>query len=164
MDIFKFSEKLMSMDDTVWMRHANPWSVFTRFSCLPLIVLAIWSRAWIGWWSLIPIAAALIWTWLNPRLFPKPKNFDHWASRGVLGERIFLARNVTPITAEHKTMAYILTVASVAGAIILIYGVVMLDFWATAAGLLGTILPKLWFVDRMVWLYDDTQRAAETKR
>jgi hypothetical protein len=27
-----------------WMRHANPWSVWTRFAVLPLLILAVWSR------------------------------------------------------------------------------------------------------------------------
>lgn len=37
-----------------WMKHSNPWSVWTRYSVLPIIVIAFWSRLWIGWWCLIP--------------------------------------------------------------------------------------------------------------
>ena len=59
MDIFKAAERLMAMDDAAWTRHANPWSGISRFSCGPLLILAIWSRDWIGWWSLIPIALAM---------------------------------------------------------------------------------------------------------
>lgn len=33
-----------SMSDAVWMRHAHPWSVWTRFTVLPLLIVAIWSR------------------------------------------------------------------------------------------------------------------------
>ena len=40
-----------------WMRHANPRSVWTRFTCVSLVVIAVWSRVWIGWYCLIPIAA-----------------------------------------------------------------------------------------------------------
>ena len=36
------------LNDKNWMKHANPWSVWTRYSVLPLIVLAFWSRVWIG--------------------------------------------------------------------------------------------------------------------
>ena len=46
--------KLFKLTDENWMKHANPWSVWTRYSVLPIIVLAFWSRVWIGWWSLIP--------------------------------------------------------------------------------------------------------------
>jgi len=54
-DIFKVSEKLMGMDDAAWKRHANPWSVYTRFTCLPFIVLALWSRVWLGWWCSLSV-------------------------------------------------------------------------------------------------------------
>lgn len=157
MDIFKTSERLMGMDDEAWARHANPVSVYSRFSCLPLLVIAIWSRVWIGLWSLIPIALALLWTWFNPRLFGRPKSLDSWASQGVMGERIFLARNTTPLPGHHVRMAYGLTVVSAIGMLVLIYGLIILDVWAVMAGLTLAIGGKVWFVDRMVWLYHDSQ-------
>ena len=157
MDIFKAAEQLMAMDDGSWQQHANPLSIFTRFTCLPLIALAIWSRAWIGEWSLLPLSAALLWTWLNPRLFGPPTSFDNWASRGVLGERIFLNRAEESIAEHHVRMAYILTSLSAIGTIILTYGLIVLDLWAVLCGLFMSIGPKVWFVDRMVWIWFDQQ-------
>ncbi len=49
------------MTDDAWKRHANPWSVWTRFAAIPLMILAIWSRVWLGWWCLVPIAAVEVW-------------------------------------------------------------------------------------------------------
>uniref|UniRef100_A0A832H3E3 Uncharacterized protein n=1 Tax=Oscillatoriales cyanobacterium SpSt-402 TaxID=2282168 RepID=A0A832H3E3_9CYAN len=46
------------MSEETWARHANPRSVWTRFTVLPMLILAIWSRIWLGWWSLAPIAIA----------------------------------------------------------------------------------------------------------
>jgi hypothetical protein len=67
---------LFALDDEGWARHANPWSGWTRFATvLPLLILGFWSRVWLGWWSLLLIGAALLWTWLNPRMFPPPR-FD----------------------------------------------------------------------------------------
>ncbi len=63
---------LFSMSDETWERHANPWSVWTRFTILPLIVAAVWSRVWLGSWAWAPIALTILWTWYNPRLFRKP--------------------------------------------------------------------------------------------
>ena len=157
MDIFKASERLMGMDDAAWARHANPLSCYSRFSCLPLLVLAIWSRVWIGWWSLLPIALAILWTWLNPRLFGPPKSLDSWASQGVMGERVFLARHTTPLPDHHLRMAYGLTMVSAIGMVPLIYGLVVLDIWAVIAGLTLAVGAKAWFVDRMVWIYRDSQ-------
>ena len=142
----------MSMDDDAWTRHANPMSVYSRFSCLPLLVLAIWSRVWLGLWCLLPIALAVFWTWLNPRLFDPPESLDSWASRGVLGERRFLERATRPIPEPHQRMAHRLTALSGIGMLMLVYGLIALDLRATLSGLLLAILAKLWFVDRMVWL------------
>ena len=44
------------MSDDSWMRHANPWSVWTRYAAFPVLIAAIWSRVWIGWWALLPVA------------------------------------------------------------------------------------------------------------
>lgn len=157
LDIFSASEKLMSMNDETWARHANPWSVYTRASCLPLIALAIWSRVWLGWWALVPLILGIVWTWLNPRLFGPPANLDHWASKGVMGERVFLNRKVEGVAAHHVRMAIILTILSAVGAIILLYGLIVLDVWAVICGLAVSIGHKLWFVDRMVWILQDAE-------
>src|SRR5688572_32920368 len=84
--------RLFGLKGESWMRHANPASVWSRFSCLSLIALAIWSRDWIGWWSLVPIALSIAWLMLNPLAFGKPKSTRNWASKGVFGERIWTER------------------------------------------------------------------------
>ena len=159
-DVYRFSERLMAMDDATWARHANPWSVYTRFTCLPLIALSIWSRVWLGWWSLLPLATALVWTWCNPRAFAPAKQSDGWAWKGAMGERLFLDRKRHPVPAHHTALANLLTLLSAIGGVILAYGLIVLDAWATIAGLLFTMTTKAWFVDRMVWLYEDVGRQA----
>jgi len=154
--MFRFSERLMGMDEEAWARHANPWSVYTRFTCLPLIALSVWSRDWIGWWCLGPLALALIWTWANPRLFKRPAATDSWAAQGVMGERLFLNRSTVPVPLHHVRMAYWLTGVSALGMVMLIYGLAVLDPGTTIGGLMVTVGGKAWFVDRMVWLYRDT--------
>lgn len=155
------AQRLMAMDDQVWLRHANPWSVWTRFTTLPLLSVAIWSRQWIGWYALIPTALAILWIWLNPRLFPPVHDHANWASKGVLGERLYLTHARDQLPASHVRAARVLSGLSGAGVPILAYGLAVLDAWATVAGLLLTALPKAWFVDRMVWLYEDMQGHAE---
>ena len=155
MDLFKLAERGMAMDENTWARHSNPWSVWTRFSCLPLIILAIWSRVWLGWWALIAIGLALFWTWVNPRAFPPPNSTDNWASKGTFGERVFLNRKTIPIPTHHEHWAFVLGALSAVGLPALVWGLWQLDLVWTLLGLVLVVLPKVWFVDRMVWLYAD---------
>ena len=147
----------MGMSDSVWRRHANPWSCYSRFSMLPLLALAIWSRVWIGGWAWGAVALVLVWIWVNPRAFPPPARLDNWASRGVLGERVFLNRR-PEVPAHHRRWAAGLSLAAVPGLAVLGIGLWRLDLgWV----IFGTVLatgPKVWFVDRMVWLYADWLR------
>ena len=150
---------LFKMDDKTWRRHANPWSVFTRTSALPLIVLAVWSRVWLGWWSIPFIALSILWTWLNPRIFRQPKTTNHWASKGVFGERVWLNRKNVPVPERHRNFPNILSVVSAVGTLVVVWGVIMLDLWPTIFGIVVAILSKYWFLDRMVWLYEDMKDA-----
>lgn len=143
------------MDEAAWARHANPWSGWTRVPCLPLLALAVWSRAWIGWWALLPVAAALAWIWVNPRVFPPPRRHDGWMTRGVLGERLWLARDRAPVPAHHRLAPNILTAIGGAGMLLAAYGLAVMAAWATIAGVAIATLAKMWFVDRMVWLHHD---------
>lgn len=162
MNFFSIAERMMGMTHEVWDRHANPWSVYTRFSCLPLIVFSIWSRIWIDWWALVPLVLALMWTWVNPRAFPPPAHFDNWASKGTLGERVWLMRK-EDIAQHHIRMAHILAFASITGLPFLVWGLWRYDLTATLLGLVLVILPKVWFVDRMVWIWDDWIRGGHNK-
>ena len=155
MDIFKATERGMGMSSEVWMRHANPWSVWTRYTCLPFLILAIWSRVWLGWWALLPIAISVLWIWANPRVFPAPTSTDNWASKGVMGERIFLNRAEVPIPAHHRRWAITLGFLSALGLPPLVWGLWALEPVTTLLGVVLVVLPKVWFVDRMVWLYED---------
>jgi hypothetical protein len=92
----RLSERMMGMNDATWARHSNPLSGWSRVSALPLLALVIWSRVWLGWYSLLLIAVVVLWIWLNPRLFSPPKSDNEWMTQGVLGERIWLARATQP--------------------------------------------------------------------
>ncbi|HEX2020620.1 MAG TPA: DUF6653 family protein [Aurantimonas sp.] len=164
MDLLAALERLMLMDERDWRRHANPWSVWTRVAAFPLLVLAIWSRVWIGWWALTTTAAVIAFLYLNPRLFPPPRQPDNWASKATFGERIYLARKAVPIPRQHARAAAVLVAASMIGTILLVYGLVTLQITAVLVGTLLAAGAKLWFVDRMVWLFEDMCHAAPRYR
>jgi len=153
--VLRWAEKLMSMDDETWARHSNPWSVYTRFTTLPLISFAFWSREWLGLYSGVLVALSFLWVWVNPRLFAVPKRTDSWASRGTFGERIYLNRSNETIPDHHLNASRILQWLSVMGLPFLMYGLYTLDIWVLILGNFWVMVSKAWFVDRMVWLYMD---------
>jgi hypothetical protein len=136
--------------------------VYTRIPIPLLLVAAIWSRAWIGWWSLIPIGVVLAWTLVNPRVFPAPRSLDSWASRSVLGETLWARRKEAQLPQRHHVAPLVLSVVSAAGLPFLVWGLIVLDPWITAFGLAVQMAGKLWFLDRMALLYDDVSSAAAT--
>ena len=149
------------MTDRVWARHANPWSVWTRYLALPLLTFAIWSRVWIGWIALMPTAIVLVWIWINPRVFPAPRTTQHWASKAVLGERVWLNRKQVPIACHHLPVIASANTVNGIGFGICLWGLITLELWPTLLGLSWVILGKTWFLDRMVWLYEEMKKHAQ---
>jgi hypothetical protein len=149
--------RLFGLKGEAWMRHANPISVWTRFAVLPLLAVSIWSRDWIGWWSLVPIALSLVFMVVNPLLFPKPRSTRNWASKGVFGERIWADRTTVELPDQfRKSQVPNVTYGfQVVGMAVLVYGLVELDLLATVAGLVIVQCAKAWFIDRMVLLFED---------
>ena len=148
--------RIFQLNDKAWMRHANPWSVWTRYSVLPFLVLAIWSKAWIGGFCLGPIALSLLWMFLNPHVFPKPASTKNWASMAVLGERVYLQRDTRKLPDVHNSMIFgLLKVIAGAGFFMALYGAIFEVFHCVFFGTLVAIIAKSWFLDRMVWLYCD---------
>lgn len=161
--------RLFGLEGDRWLRHANPASVWSRFSVLSLLALSIWSRDWIGWLCLVPVALSLAWMVLNPRVFGVPRSTRNWASKGVLGERLWTERPrdepvpsseaswVLPAPFRSRVPAVANAIA-VLGLVLLGYGLVALAVLPVLAGLVIAHTAKLWYIDRMVLLFDDVKR------
>lgn len=149
------------MTDEVWRRHSNPLSVWTRLFILPLFNIAIWSRVWIGYYCLIPVAILIFWTWLNPRFFPPPKSTDNWASKAVLGERVWLNRKNRSIPGYYFFPVNFLTISMFAGSIFLIWGLWKLFLTPVLIGTVLTVGGKLYFLHYMVKLFDEMKEETE---
>lgn len=147
--------KAFGLDPAGWTRHANPWSVYTRIPVPALFAAAVWTREWLGWWSLVPVAAVCVWTAVNPKAFPPPANLSAWASRSVLGETFWNDRKATPVPTRHRVAPWVLTGINTAGLPLIVWSLIADDFWILATGLVLQSAGKLWFLDRMVWLNDD---------
>jgi len=152
--------KVFKMDERARRRHSSPWSVYSRFSMVPLLGLAFWSRAWFEWWSLVPIVIVFLWVWLNPRIFPEPKSTKNWASKIVLGEWVWMNRKNIPVPKHHHYLPNILSAVGAIGAIPFVWGLFILEIWPVVFGGVIIVISKLWFADRMVWLYEDMKDVA----
>lgn len=141
------------MTDETWRRHANPWSVYTRFAAIPPLLLAIWSRTWIGWWALAAVAVVAVWLWLNPRVFRPVDRPTAWASRGIYGERIWATERARLSPAQRGAFRWI-AIPGVVGAALLLWGMVALDVWPTVFGTSLVVLAQLWRIDRLAACYD----------
>ena len=150
-------QRAFSMTDDAWRRHANPWSVYTRFAAIPPLVLALWSRTWIGWWCLVPLAVVAGWLWLNPRAFPAVEVPTAWASKGIYGEWIW-AGQPERVPAHHRRAFRLIALPGVVGIALMVWGLVALSVWPTVVGVAFVVLAQLWRIDRLVWMYDELHR------
>ncbi len=148
--------KAFNLTHKNWMKHSNPVSVWTRYSVLPVIVFAFWSRQWIGWWCLIPGILSVLWMFFNPVLFKQPQSTRNWASKSVLGERVYLNRDDVEIPKIHQgSIVKILNSISSIGMLFAIWAIVSYSVWGAILGVALSYLGKSWYLDRMVWLYED---------
>ena len=150
--------KFFGLNDKTWMQHSNKWSVWTRFFILPVLTLVIWYREILGWYIWPLIGIVIFWTWINPRFFGKPKTTKHWASKAVFGERVWLRAKELPIPKHHNSAILVLNMITGLGLPFLAWGLYTLNIWMVFFGLTLIILGKLWFLDRMVWIYEDMKK------
>lgn len=155
----KALQKLLSMDDKAWQRHANPLSVWSRvITGMPLLLFGIWQLEPFTVQSILILCLIVFWLWLNPRLFPKPQNTENWASKVTLGERIWLNEPKSTIPRHHRQWALFLSIIAGIGFLIAAYGAYNQNIFLTTTGGITSWLGKMWFCDRMVWLFEDNKK------
>ena len=133
------------------MKHANPLSVWSRYSVLPIILFSFWSRIWIGWWCLIPAVLSLLWMFFNPIVFKKAKSTKNWASKAVLGERIYLNRDKIPLPPHHNTsFNTMLNIISSFGLLLSIWATTYYSIWVFILGTLITYFGKSCFLYNVI--------------
>ena len=92
---------------------------------------------------------------LNPVFFSRPRSTKNWASKSVLGERVYLNRDRIEIPATHQTPLYsILNIISSIGMILAIWAIIYYSVWGAVFGTALAYIGKSWYLDRMVWLYE----------
>ncbi len=135
---------LRKIKEEFWQRHSNPWSGLTRMFIAPFLYLAIWYHSWIG------LGLVILWTIVNPFIFPKPKKTENWFTYVVLGEEMWLENFAKKPKLDLALTLNIITAASFIPSIYFAY---VNMFWPTLY--FGTLMyiSKLWYVDRVALEY-----------
>lgn len=132
------------LSDKTWERHANPWSGWTRVVSMPLLMLGLYFQ---NIWILIGV---VLWTIINPMLFPKPKSTQNWMSKGVLGEKLYYKDGKK----LKNDLPSLLNLVNVPVFLLFLYfGWQQQLAPMILSGLLTSVI-KFWFIDRMVLFYD----------
>ncbi len=135
-----------SLEETLWSRHANPKSGWTRVPTGPLIVYAVYRR------DFRLLTAALVWTIVNPVIFSPPESHEAWMTRAVLAERWWVReqRNGT-IGLDYPN------VYNAGGAVAFAYALVAAWVCRPIGAAVGSIVAsalKLWWIAVIVRRYD----------
>ncbi|WP_194833590.1 DUF6653 family protein [Nocardia sp. XZ_19_369] len=134
---------------TVFARHSNPWSAWSRWATAPLILVPVWMRSW-------PHAAAVgAWFAVNPVLFPEPADRRAWATKAILGEELWLA--------GHPRDAALAVDAAATGAGM----IALLGAWRrrpvpASVGIGALMVLLLWYWELMARYYE-THRNADAR-
>lgn len=153
-----FAETIMNMKESTWERHAHPGSVYTRLLSFPAMVYGIWLfKSQELKWAILFNLVFYLWIFCNTRIFPVPKSTNNWASKITFGERVWLKhKNLVP--AHHKNMMIpLLLFISFLG----LLGMITFTYLGNLQLMIGSSVicwvGKVWFCDRMVWLFQDVQ-------
>lgn len=164
MRLVEYVNRFFSMSDEVWLLHANPVSVYSRFVFFIVFIAVCYSREYVGGYFLILLLPTILLLWLNPRMFNRPRTTSAWASRAIMGERIWLDRHNHSIPDHQDKAIRILLFFNVVAALVLLTGLVTLDLWVVVWGLFMWLVFKVWFLDRMAWLFNEMFEQSERYR
>jgi len=136
------------LESTLWERHANPKSGWSRVPTGAVIVYAVYRRDWrLG-------LAALLWAAINPFLFSPPETEAAWMTRAVLAERWWIREEGNGTVGLSYP-----NVCNAWSALAFAYALVAAWRRRPAGAALGTVLGsalKLWWVGVLVRRYEDT--------
>ena len=79
-----WSNRFAGVRRAVFARHANPWSAWSRWATVPLVLVPVWTRRRT---HTLPV---VVWFAANPVLFPPPVDERAWSTRAMLGEELWL--------------------------------------------------------------------------
>ncbi|MFC7226404.1 hypothetical protein N0B31_03235 [Salinirubellus salinus] len=138
---------------SVWNRHANPKSGWSRLLTTPVLMAAIYLRK--------PrlLLATLAFLVVNPVLFPEPTEDqqDEFMYRVVRAEEAWTDSGRPLFGLEYPQL---LNGLNVFASVYALYAALTRDPKGTVVGTAATMVLKLWFVGELVRWYDGQQDTA----
>jgi hypothetical protein len=131
----------MDIRKTMWKRHVNPWSGWSRMLSYPFLFLAIWYHNWIA------LIIVIVWYIANPFLFPEPESTDNFMSKAVLGEKLWTGK-------MRSKFPNVLNGFNGIFFVIALYASYTNMLWHVVYPAILSLTFKMWFLDRMVRLYE----------
>ncbi|WP_158056613.1 DUF6653 family protein [Halorussus halophilus] len=130
-------------DRLFWSSHANPWSVWTLVVAYPTLVIALYRR------QRSLLFGTLAFVALNPLVFGEPADDSAWATRVVLGEKVWLDAGIrsSPLDALFVALTAPVHLGTIRSAI-------RRRPVRTTVGTVVSLLCMLLFFHRMVELYE----------
>jgi hypothetical protein len=134
------------LSERVWRRHSSPWSVWTRILTYPLVYLPLWNRSWKQG------VVVTAWFAANPVIFPEPEDDSSCATRGVLGEKLWMAE-------RPRDLIMLLSAASGMVGVVGLVAAYRRRFWPMMLCASAGFLLLLWGIDRYTLYYDQHKEA-----
>lgn len=104
---------------------------------------------WLQNWYLLLLLLAFF--AINPVLFPEPKNKENWMSKSILGEELWIKQGLF-----QKDFPTLLNLCNGIFFFIMIYGAYNKLLEVTIFSAILSSVFKLWYLDRMVRMYEDS--------
>lgn len=139
------------LPETVWRRHSNPKSGWSRLASTPVLVYALYARRW------KLLAATVLFVIVNPVLFRPPDEPPEtdFMYRGVRGEELWLEEGRPLFGADYPQ---VLNVFSAVGSIYAFWSAIRRKPLGTLIGTAVLMIAKLGFVRAVAAHYDEVQR------
>ena len=110
----------------------------------PFLYLAIWYHSWIG------IGFVILWTIVNPFIFPKPGKKENWFTYVVFGKKLWLENFMKKPKLDLSLVLNIITATSFIPSIYFAY---INMFWPTLYLSTLMYISKLWYADKIALQY-----------
>jgi len=130
-------------NEVFWKPHSSPRSVWPLVAAYPVLILAIYRR------SRLLLVGTLLSVAANLLVVSPPETDDAWATRVVLGERVWLERGLASSPRDLGVTAV--------GAVVNLYtlrAAVRRQPVRTGLGVVASMALTFLFFDRMVRLYE----------